>query len=495
VAGLSTGAVLLPFQRRWVTDPARVKVFEKSRRIGATWATAAHSVLEAACGHQDVWYISYNEESGKEFILDCVKWCKKLNLAASLLGQVLLPENENGQLEGVRGFQIAFPSGKRVTALTSSARNLRGKQGLVIIDEAAFHDRLPELLKAAFALLMWGGSVWILSTHNGADNAFAELCDEVRDGKRNYSLHRVTIEDALAEGLYVRICEVLGEPYSLAREQAWLLDLAKEYGDGVREELYCEPLHGGAQYLGRPLIEACMHDAPVLRLSRDEGWMLAHTADERTEEMLAWCEAVVAPLCAKLPPELPHAFGLDFGRYSDRTVIAPFTLEQNLVRTCPFLIELQGLPHNDQWTILRYVAERLPCWFRGYLDTGGNGNWLAEQALTTWGPDVITQIDMTPKWYAAYMPLFRDAHERGLIRYPRDLDVRNDLGLIRRIDGVARLPKERTDALDRTGHKRHGDAAIALCLGYAATTEAQAENDRWNALSGPPEGTHYAAGW
>ena len=40
--------VLLPYQRRWIADTSRVKVWEKSRRIGATWAEAADAVLTAA---------------------------------------------------------------------------------------------------------------------------------------------------------------------------------------------------------------------------------------------------------------------------------------------------------------------------------------------------------------------------------------------------------------------------------------------------------------
>jgi len=140
-------AVLLPFQRAWLTDRSRVKVFEKSRRIGATWATAADSVLEAASGRQDIWYVSYNETSAKEFVRDAAVWCKWFDVPAKHLGCVLLPVDDEGDPKGVRAFQIAFPSGKRITALTSSARNLRGKQGRVIIDEAAFHDDLPNLME------------------------------------------------------------------------------------------------------------------------------------------------------------------------------------------------------------------------------------------------------------------------------------------------------------------------------------------------------------
>jgi phage FluMu gp28-like protein len=474
--------VLLPFQQRWLQDTSRVKVFEKSRRIGASWATAAHAVLEAGSGKQDVWYVSYNEESGKEFVRDCMKWCKWLNVAALDMGVVLMPSDDEGNLIGARAFQIVFPSGMRITALTSSPRNLRGRQGLVIIDEAAFHDNLSEVLKASFALLMWGGEVWIMSTHNGIDNAFATLCEDIQDGKRPYSLHRVTIEDALSEGLYRRICAVLGQPWSLEQERKWLADLEREYGDGVREELYCEPAKGGQSYLGRPLIESCMRPRPVLRIDRGDHWIERPQA-ERTEEILAWCEAEVGPLLRALPRDLPHCFGWDFGRYADRSVLAPCTLGQDLVRRVPFLIEMLGLPHADQWTVMEYVGDRLPSFFGAALDAGGNGSWIAEQAFVTYG-DIVVQVDLTLKWYAENMPPFREAHERGVIEYPRDLDVRNDLMQIRRIDGVPRLPKDK-NASEGGKTRRHGDAAIALCLAYAASREAEAESARWRALGAP----------
>ena len=41
-------AVLLPYQQRWLADKAQVKVVEKSRRIGLSWAEACDSVLCAA---------------------------------------------------------------------------------------------------------------------------------------------------------------------------------------------------------------------------------------------------------------------------------------------------------------------------------------------------------------------------------------------------------------------------------------------------------------
>ena len=66
--------VFMPYQQRWVADDADVKVIEKGRRIGISWAEAADAVLTAAAGYyaggMDVWYIGYNKDMAVEFILD-----------------------------------------------------------------------------------------------------------------------------------------------------------------------------------------------------------------------------------------------------------------------------------------------------------------------------------------------------------------------------------------------------------------------------------------
>lgn len=190
---MSVANILLPYQRRWVADTARVRVWEKSRRIGASYCEAFQSVMEAAksreAGGQDTFYLSYNKEMTQTFIRDCAFWAKTLNVLAEKSEEIVLRDEDRD----ITVYRIRFASGFNVWGLPSEARSLRSKQGRVIIDEAAFVDDLPELMKAAFALLMWGGSVSILSTHNGEENPFNELLKEIRSGERNYSLHRTTL--------------------------------------------------------------------------------------------------------------------------------------------------------------------------------------------------------------------------------------------------------------------------------------------------------------
>lgn len=73
--------------------------------------------------------------------------------------------HRDGRVAAIAAGRFTFASGFEIVALSSKPRGLRGRQGYVIIDEAAFHDDLPEVLKAAMALLMWGGKVLVISTH------------------------------------------------------------------------------------------------------------------------------------------------------------------------------------------------------------------------------------------------------------------------------------------------------------------------------------------
>jgi phage FluMu gp28-like protein len=213
----------LGYQQRWVADPSPLKIAEKSRRIGLTWGEAADDVLIAA-GHDgaNVFYISATQDMAVEFIEACAMWARAYDLAAGQIEEGIL---EDGDKE-IKTYKIDFPRSKRrIVALSSRPTNLRGKQGVVVIDEAAYAPDLAGLIKAAMAMLMWGDKVRIISTHNGDDNPFAELINEIRAGKRKGTVHRITFADAVADGLYRRVCLRKGVPWTPAGEAAWVADV------------------------------------------------------------------------------------------------------------------------------------------------------------------------------------------------------------------------------------------------------------------------------
>jgi phage FluMu gp28-like protein len=416
----------------------------------------------------DTLYIGYNLEMAREFIGDCAFWARHLHGLALEVEEFVFKDKDGGGDHDIQAFRIRFASGFEIVALSSRPRSLRGKQGFVIIDEAAFHDDLPELLKAALALLVWGGRVWIISTHNGEDNPFNELVQDVRAGRKPYKLMRTTFDDALEEGLYRRICLVRGLEWTPEGEAKWAADIRAFYGDDAAEELDCVPSRGAGVYLPRALIEACMNsEYGVLRLACPEGFETKPDA-ERESFVQAWIEETLDPAIAALNPDLRSYFGEDFGRSGDLTVIWPLQEDTNLVRRSPFVVELHNVPFRQQEQVLFHLVDRLPRFMAGAMDARGNGQFLAEVAMQRYGATRIEQVMLSNQWYLDNMPRLKSAFEDQTIEIPRDADVLADLRAVRMEKGIAKVPE---DARSRgsDGRQRHGDAAIALALAYHAS--------------------------
>jgi len=481
--------ILLPYQRDWVADPAPVKIMEKSRRVGISWAEASDDTLYASQKgggeKRNVWYIGYTKDMALEFINDCANWARAYNLAASEMEEIEIDDSE--EFEGVvrekkiLSYQITFESGWRITALSSRPTNLRGKQGRVVLDEAAFHEDLGGLLKAAMALLIWGGEVRIISTHNGDANEFNSLVQDIRAGKQKYSLHRVDFDQALAQGLYRRICEVLKREWSAEAETSWRQGVIDFYGDDADEELFCIPSQGSGVYLTRSLIEACMDkDIPVIRYEQKPAF--AELPDSiRTAEVKDWCEETLRPLLKELDPKRSTYFGEDFGRTGDLTVILPLQELQSASFRAPFILELRNIPFQQQEQILYFVVDRLPRFRGGALDARGNGQYLAERAMQKYGASRIAQVMLTEPWYRENMPPYKAAFEDKNILLSKDADIIEDHRAFKVIKGVARLPEAKSKGEDKK--QRHGDSGIAGALAWYATREMEGGPVEYQAVS------------
>jgi phage FluMu gp28-like protein len=457
---IDASAILLPYQRRWLADKSQVKVCEKSRRIGLTWAQAADDVLLAASASgMDVLYISFNQDMTREYIDACGEWAKRFDAGVRGLGEEVLRDGDERE---IKAFRIDFAAGNKILALSSRHSNLRGKQGRVVIDEAAFVDDLGEILKAALALLMWGGQVVVISTHNGADNAFNEMVQDVIAGRLPYSRHRITLDDALADGLYRRICRVTKKEWTPEAEAAWREGLIKTYGDGADEELFCIPNRSTGAYLTTAMIESCMQDAiPVFTWTAPADDFVDWPAPVAATYTKGWLAETVLPLLADLPKERAHFIGGDFGRSGDLTVFWPLGEQQNLSLVTPFTVELRNCPYRTQQQILFALADNLPRFSGLALDARGNGSALAEFARQEYGPEQVEEVMITEAWYRETMPRLKAGLEDRTLILPKNADILSDLRSLRVVKGVARVPEAR--GRDATG-KRHGDAAVALAM-------------------------------
>lgn len=466
-----TDSVYLKYQQKLLGSVSEhaVTIVEKSRRTGYSWALAGIAVTTASAnkkaGGQNVYYMGYDYEMAREFIEYVGEFAKAMSIVAGEMEEFIFDDPDNPDKE-IKAFRVRFASGYSVVALPSVARALRGKQGLVLIDEAAFHDDLPQVLKSAFALLIWGGKVVVVSTHDGEENAFNELLNEVRAGKKPYHIERCTFDDALADGLYKRICKVKGEEWSQEKENAWKKDIVDFYGDDADEELFCIPSQGGGRWLTRSLIErASSKESVVIRWKQPNSFS-ALPKNLREAEAEDFCRRDILPLLRNLKPDCPSFIGEDFARSGDLTVMWPVQVTSDTKIITPFTVELRNIPFEQQKQILFYICDNLSRFSGGAMDAKGNGAYLAEVAAQKYGYNVIEEVHFTEEWYRNNMPKLKSCFEDNDIIIPKDRDVTDDLRQVVKVRGVARVPEKRTKG---TTGARHGDSAIALALAHYAS--------------------------
>lgn len=484
---------LLPYQQRVVSllesAATQVLFIEKSRRIGLTWGVAAYAALKA--GRQkkargdDVMYMAYNQEMTREFIDACAMWARAFNIAARDAEEFLFDDSDETGDRSIKAFRIAFASGFEIIALSSAARGLRGRQGVIIIDEAAFVDSLDEVLKAALAFLMWGGQVIVVSTHDGVDNVFNRYIQDILGERKPYEHLRIDIDDALRDGLYQRICLVKGTEWTVEDEAEWRQNLIDQYGDGADEELFCIPSQGSGAWLSGPLIEARMtaDTAPVIRLELPANFL--HRPElERAGLLSDTIERIEQALDA-LDLDLQYALGFDVGRVADLSVIPLLAIEQNMRRREALSIELRNVPFAEQRMIMEMVIGHLKGRLVGVaVDAVGIGLNIAEDLGRKFGfrenedtPGLIWAIKLSQEWYRVNMPPLKTAFEDDALAIAKDNDHMGDLRLVKVIRGIPRVPDVRTNEEGKKGKKRHGDYAIGLALAHFASRQRWIEYD------------------
>ena len=486
LVGKSLPEVLLAYQQELLATTAinQVTVVEKSRRTGYTWGVGADAVLTSAAaksaGGMDTLYIGYNLDMAREFVDTCGMWAKAFNQVASEVEEFIFTDKDENGDKTIQAFRIRFASGYEIVALSSKPRSLRGRQGYVIIDEAAFHDDLPELLKAALALLIWGGKVLVISTHDGADNPFNELVEEIKKGRKPYALITLDFDEALKQGLYQRVCLVRGLEWSPKAEAEWRDSIIAFYGDAADEELFVIPANGSGSYINSLLLEKAMKPGiPVIQWERGPDFL--RLPDHlREAEARDFCERQLLPLLIKLDPDLRSCLGEDFAMTGDLTVLWPVQIGTDMVRRPPFVVELRQIPYAQQRTILWYILDRLPRFYGAAMDATGNGAPLAQETATKYGLGLIQQIKINAGWYTETGLKFKDGFEQSLTEMPRNDDIYMDhrsIKLVRGVPHVERIPqssgKGEDAAAGKSGKKkRHGDSAIAHWMAYIASLAA-----------------------
>ncbi|MBF0481283.1 MAG: hypothetical protein HQK81_06205 [Desulfovibrionaceae bacterium] len=418
----------LPYQLRWLGDDSRIKIWEKSRRIGATYVQAFEDVRDCVKGRvPSVWFSSADETAGKEYISYCEKWALVFHAAAQNLGETVIDPKK-----GIKATTLVFANGAKIHALSSNPKGFRSKGGKVILDEYAFHDDPDELWKAAKPCITWGYPLRILSTYNGKGNRYYRQVEDCKKGKLNWGLHTTPITLAVDEGFADKIC---GRPLGPAERQAWLDAERADCGDEDTwlQEYMCIPVDESTAFLTYEMIAKCERPNILLPLDEIEG---------------------------------DFYVGVDIGRKKDLTVIwgleraatVKATRVLKIMERATFEMQRQAL-----YEILGHRKLRRAC-----IDATGLGMQLAEEAQKDFGRFRVEAVTFTAKVKEAMAYDLRTAVEDVAVLIPDEHQVREDLHSVRKTVTAAGNVRFDVASSEASGH---ADRFWALALANHAASD------------------------
>jgi phage FluMu gp28-like protein len=424
---LNPRAYFLPYQIRWLANRSRFKIWEKSRRVGATYVQSYEDVRDAAIarGGVDVWFSSADESAAREYIHYAKQWARLLDIGARDLGERALDGEDD-----VKVFEIEFTNGKRINALRSSPRALRSKGGKVVLDEYAHHTHPEEMWAAAQPASTWGFPMRILSTYNGQGNRYYRLVNDAHRGLGVWSLESTPIQLAVDEGLADKI---VGRPLSLEERAQWLAELEATVNDpdAWQQEYCCIPIDSATAYLTWEQIIACESDQ------------------------------------AGNPADYAHgsAFvGYDVARRRDLAVI--WVLEQvGDVLVTREVVSLRNASFAAQEAELDRVLRDYRV-LRVAIDQTGMGEPLVEQAKRRYGSTRVEGVLFTGPAKQELAQGLKQRFEDRRVRIPQDKAIREAHHAVRRILTSAGNPRFDADRLA----SGHADEFWAHALAVHAAT-------------------------
>ena len=428
--------LLLPYQKAWVEDASRLKVAEKSRQIGWTWATAYGLVRRKSMkdARLDAWISSRDDIQARLFLEDCKSFAGILQTGASDLGERAIDAN------GHSAYVLAMANSLRIHSMSSNPDAQAGKRGDRVLDEFALHPDPKKLYSIAYPGITWGGSMEIFSTHRGTANFFNTLIGEIKHkgNPKGFSLHRVTLQDALDQGfLYKLQLKLPADDSRQGMDEAAYYDFIKAGcadEESFMQEYMCVPSDDEAAFITYDLLDGCKH-AP------DADW-----------------ETIGAGSLY---------LGIDVARTTDRTV---FWLLEDVGGICMTrkVVTMRDATFDAQEKVFYELMDTLPI-RRCCPDATGIGRQFAERGQKRYGYRV-EPVTFTAQFKEDAAFKLKSAMEDRSLRIPDDKEIFADFRSMRKTvtsAGNIRFEGERT----KDGHSdRFWACALAHHAKSAQTT-------------------------
>jgi len=272
-----------------------------------------------------------------------------------------------------------------------------GKRGDRVLDEFGLHPDPKRLYSVAYPGTLWGGQLEIFSTHRGTANYFNQLILEIKHkgNPKKFSLHKITLQDALEQGLLYKLqAKLPPDDERMAFDEAQYFDYIRAGAadeETFLEEFCCVPSDDASAFLSYELLDACKYRP-------GEKW-------EMSLNQLRECKD-------------PLYLGADIARVKDLTV---FWIVKAVAGFRPTVhrVALHKTPFEEQERRLYELLE-LQSLRRACIDQSGIGRQLVERAQKRFGTYKVEPVyfTLTVKEELAF-PL-KSAFEDRTVRIPDD---------------------------------------------------------------------------
>jgi phage FluMu gp28-like protein len=427
--------ILLPYQRTWTDDGARFKAGLWSRQTGKDFSSAEEIVRDSLRREKNNWLIAApSERQSLETLAKCREWAEAYKLAIADAFETRMDAQPQALLKAA---EIRFANGSRVIAVPGRPDTVRGFSANVLLTEFAFFEDGEATWRAILPSItnpLRGGEkkMRVISTPNGKAGRFYKIVDEnllnpVSGRRMSWSVHKVTIHDAVRMGLPIDIDQI--------RE-------GMDDAEGFAQEYECEFLDTSNVLLPYDIIA------------------LAESIDgAEAAEPGFWAASGGGPI----------VLGIDFGRTNDPTICWALQQTGDVWCTREVLV-LRGMPVPEQE---KHLAPRLARASRACFDYTGPGIGLGDYVVgkfREWKPSAhlfgrVELCTFTSGFKREIFPKLRRAFEAPVkLRIPVSIAIREDLHAMQQIIRNG----EYTYAAPRTA-EGHSDRCTALALALRAT--------------------------
>lgn len=375
---------LLPYQLNWVFDTNRLKLCEKSIRIGMTFAQEFDVVRGRQIEKTDYLHTSISQGVAMNFIRECRFWIDQYKIKGASIGETeYINELDNNTV--CRAQHIEFPNGSRIYSFSSSPNAMRGFGGKVGIDEAAFHRYLSELIQAVAGRAMWGDPAAIWSSHHGKGEFYQLIERERANPDTKWSIHSITLPDAIDMGLLDKINSTKG--LKMTREE-FIADTKAMLGslEAYEEECLCKPRESGTPIASWGDIRSCEQTYVIFTCQIEGNAKQLDLIDPSVQELLD------DNVFLQLPRDKRYALGYDIARTGHLSSIYIIDTDGKTHRTV-MNIKLHKCKFPSQRAVVAQAFETLHG-LTGSGDKGGLGRETCEE-LERMFPGRFTGVDFS----------------------------------------------------------------------------------------------------